>query len=205
MFSDLTLRVGPFNQCAFQLFGWSEMPSDYSLLYCSYTWDCVYNLVHNVWRSKCRRGHWLFFQTVPPLQPVQNWHCRLHKGTWLSGKASVETAGSQPLVFSTHIFSLCMPLCIHAHTHTQTQQEAHTHTHFHAGRTQSATLHTIWSLSINKRSYVSGLPGKHGMCVSWTLTLSHKPGIVQIHTSVTSFAPPGCEPLHSANSEQDNP
>lgn len=50
----------------------------------------------------------------------QNWHCRLHKGTQLSGKASVGTAGSQRLVVSTHIFSLpfahrCTKKCIHAH------------------------------------------------------------------------------------------
>lgn len=32
-------------------------------------------------------------------EPVQNWLCRLHKGTRLSGKASVETAGSRPLIF----------------------------------------------------------------------------------------------------------
>ncbi len=75
----------------------------------------------------------------------------------------------------------------------------------HTGQTQSAPLRIIRSLSINKHSYVSGLPDKHGMCVSWLLTLSHKAEIVQIHTSLTSFTPPGYEPLHRANSEKGDP
>lgn len=65
--------------------------------------------------------------------------------------------------------------------------------------------HITCLLSINKHSYVRGLPGKHGMCISLVLTLSHKPGIVQIHTNLTSFTPLGCELLHRANSKRGDP
>lgn len=99
-----------------------------------------------------------------------------------------------PLLFQ-HISSLS-PCPSHTHTHTG----AHKCT-----RSQSVPPHIICSLSINKHGYVSGLPGKHGMRVSRVLTLSHKPRIVQIHTNLTSFTPPGCELLHSANSEQGDP
>lgn len=129
----------------------------------------------------------VFSDRLFPPARLQNWHCRLHKGTQLSGKASVETAGSQPLVVSRHIFSLPMPLCVCAHT------DALRNAHRPTGQMQSASPHIICWLSINKQSYVSGLPGKHGMCVSWPLILSHKEEIVQIHTNLTSFTPPGCE------------
>lgn len=85
--------------------------------------------------------------------------------------------------------------------HTDAPRNAHRPT----GQTQSASQHIICLLSINKHSYVSGLLGKHGMCVSWLLTLSRKAEIVQIHTNLTSFTPPGCVPLHRANSERGDP
>lgn len=48
---------------------------------------------------------------------VQNWPSGLHKGAQLSGKASVETAGSRHLVVSTHSF--CLPVPLYVLTHTQ--------------------------------------------------------------------------------------
>lgn len=80
-----------------------------------------------------------------------------------------------------------------------------TNAHMLTGQTQSVSLHTICSLSIIKHSYVGGLLGKYGMCISWLLTLCHNPGITQIHINLTSFTPPGCEQLHRANSEQAGP
>lgn len=103
-----------------------------------------------------------------------------------------------PLLFQ-HISSLSLCPCVRAHRCTKKC------THAHRPDASCLSLHIICLLSINKHSYVSRLPGKHGMYVSWVLTLSHKPGIVQIHTNLTSFTPPGCELFHRANSERGDP
>lgn len=98
--------------------------------------------------------------------------------------------------FNTYLLSPYALVC--THIHIDEIRNAHTLT----GQTQSPSPHIICLLSINKRSYVSGRPGKHGMCISWVLTLSHKLAIVQIHTNLTSFTPPDCVPLYRANSER---
>lgn len=108
----------------------------------------VCSAVHkqDVWRAKCRRGYWLSSQTSLPLYAwALNWHCWLHKGTELSGKASVETAGSRPLVVST-------------------LSRFSTHTGAHGSDASYP------SLSVNKQGNVSELLGKHSMCTGWDFT-----------------------------------
>lgn len=74
---------------------------------------------------------------VFPSAQVQIWHCRLHKAAWLSGKASVETAGSRPLVVSTRI-----------------------NPPFYGSQAESTSSSTICSLSANKQDYVNGAAGQ---------------------------------------------
>lgn len=98
-----------------------------------------------------------FRMSVHPSTRAQNWQCSLHLGARFSGKASVETAESQPLGCFNTCLLFFLYLCVRTRTNIML-----------TGQVKSCSPHTqICSLSINKQGYVSLLLGKHGTCVSW--------------------------------------
>lgn len=87
----------------------------------------------------------VFSDRLFPPARLQNWHCRLHKGTQLSGKASVETAGSQPpCCFKTYLLSPYALVCVCAHRCTKKCTQAH--------RPNAICLSTHYMLAINKQT-----------------------------------------------------
>lgn len=112
---------------------------------------CVFIVhAHDVWRSKCRRGHWLFSQIVGSSSELTLPFTQGHTVKWKS--LCWDSWISNPCCFNTYLLSARVLVCA-LHRNAQAQStELYTHTH------------AICSLSLSKHSDVSG---KRGVRVSW--------------------------------------
>lgn len=95
---------------------------------------CVFIVhAHDVWRSKCRRGHWLFSQIVGSSSELTLPFTQGHTVKWKS--LCWDSWFSNPCCFNTYLLSARVLVCaLHRNAHTLRRPSAiyrslHTHTH----------------------------------------------------------------------------